>query len=936
MRKIALLALAAPAIVLAQAAHTGTQTVDLAPVLRRIDDTIQRVSVIEAALCANGQGTNCGAPSPTPLPHVTGITPSAGGPGVLLTLTGTNLANPTACQFRASPTAVPILGSVLAGSATSAQCFAPNPIASGSYTVTLVTLAGTDPSPPTVSITTATVDSVAPQAASVVAGDSVQLVATVTTSGTPPPDRSVTWALDTTCASGTVTSSGLFTGVSAGSCVVRATSIVNPLVSGTATVRVTASTGGTSSPPATIQDCQSAYLFDTTDQVSVTVSADTGATIVAMTSWATNFHVPTAPSVTLTATGAGAFGAGVSAFGSPVPTDTGNNGYNQYARIAAAVATTTGSHTVTWTPGLGANEAARALAVCSVGNSGAVGANVAQTSFGGGAPISNIITPNSSGGVVFFAGAENTAATRTWETGTTAVQEMLAPFGVTNLAGYRSGTTRGATITVGTSSPASQLTAVSVALEITSGTGGGSGGGGTTPSVTSVSVSPSAASLYVSGTQQFAANVSAVGGASTGVTWSQTCGAGTGSITTGGRFTAPAVAATCTVTATSTYDSSKHGSATVTVNEPPAGGGGGGSNGTGTTYSPSYVSGITGGGAKPSTSGGTTLSGAAGNCSTDDTDAFRSSAAAAASTGKLIIPAPSGSCYRVTGAIDIPDGVSVIGVDYPTIRMYGARGDGSHIILNVVPSTSPIWITGLHLDGGWDGSSMYASDGSAYSGSGEAAQYSHAINLPNNSNVTVADNLIENTVGDNIYLGGGGGTSNVLIDGNTLKNAFRCAVAFINADRIAVMNSVVIRNGIVWYAMPQTLDFEPNSSGSELVRNVELGYNLFTIDLSPSAVAADISTNGSDSEYSGNLYMVGAASSAGASGNGPWYIHNNGGSYTASTSPHANRLWKNNTSIQPVLSCNDGSGTTAPPVCSASNEGSPLPLLVPFTLASTP
>lgn len=97
------------------------------------------------------------------------------------------------------------------------------------------------------------------------------------------------------------------------------------------------------------------------------------------------------------------------------------------------------------------------------------------------------------------------------------------------------------------------------------GCGGGGGGGTTTesPTITSVSVSCTSASIQTGQTSQCSATVSGTGSYSSGVTWSAT----DGTVTSVGVFT-PSAAGTATVTATSTEDSTKSGSAIVTVSLP--------------------------------------------------------------------------------------------------------------------------------------------------------------------------------------------------------------------------------------------------------------------------------------------------------------------------------------------------------------------------------
>src|ERR1039457_613540 len=86
----------------------------------------------------------------------------------------------------------------------------------------------------------------------------------------------------------------------------------------------------------------------------------------------------------------------------------------------------------------------------------------------------------------------------------------------------------------------------------------------TTP-VVAVSISPTSASMLISGTQQFTAHIT--GTSNTAVTWSTTGG----TVSTNGLYSARATAGTYTVTATSQADTTKSASATVAVTTPVIG-----------------------------------------------------------------------------------------------------------------------------------------------------------------------------------------------------------------------------------------------------------------------------------------------------------------------------------------------------------------------------
>lgn len=90
-----------------------------------------------------------------------------------------------------------------------------------------------------------------------------------------------------------------------------------------------------------------------------------------------------------------------------------------------------------------------------------------------------------------------------------------------------------------------------------------------TPTVTMVSVSPATASVGKGDTESFSATVAGTNSPSQSVTWSVTGGISGTSISPSGVLTVAAgeTASTLTVTATSVFDDSKSGSATVTVTE---------------------------------------------------------------------------------------------------------------------------------------------------------------------------------------------------------------------------------------------------------------------------------------------------------------------------------------------------------------------------------
>ena len=170
-------------------------------------------------------------------------------------------------------------------------------------------------------------------------------------------------------------------------------------------------------------------------------------------------------------------------------------------------------------------------------------------------PVSVSVAP----GTITLFGAQTQLFTPTvLGTGNTAVTWTISPSGtgsITTGGLYTAPATISATQTV-------TVTATSAADNTKFGTAT------VTLSPITVTVAPTTASLFASQTQLFTQTV--LGTSNSSVTWTISP-AGTGSISTGGLYTAPASivsAQTVTVTATSAADNTKFGTATVTLNPP--------------------------------------------------------------------------------------------------------------------------------------------------------------------------------------------------------------------------------------------------------------------------------------------------------------------------------------------------------------------------------
>jgi len=138
-----------------------------------------------------------------------------------------------------------------------------------------------------------------------------------------------------------------------------------------------------------------------------------------------------------------------------------------------------------------------------------------------------------------------TGGTVTWSSSATGTATVNASTGVVTGVAHGQATNQTATITAtGVSNPAQTATCV------------------VTVRAVSVSVSPSTATVGINTTQTFTATVT--GTTNTAVTW--TVSAGTGSINAStGVYTAPSSAGSATVRATSTADSARNGTASVSI-----------------------------------------------------------------------------------------------------------------------------------------------------------------------------------------------------------------------------------------------------------------------------------------------------------------------------------------------------------------------------------
>jgi hypothetical protein len=245
---------------------------------------------------------------------------------------------------------------------------------------------------------------------------------------------------------------------------------------------------------------------------------------------------------------------------------------NGRVQFTATVQGTTTDHAVTWSATIGTVTSTGLYTAPATAGTGVVTAtSVADPTRSASAPVTvaaapgsnpspNPPPPNPAVTSVTISPASATSATSGTLPFTASVQGSTSNKSVTWTASLGSITSSGlytapasaGTATVTAASVADPTKSASATVKVTTTP--------PTPLVTSVTISPNAASSTTGGTLQFTATVQ--GGASDkSVRWN----AALGSITSSGSYTAPSQAGTDTVTAISNADSSKSSSATVNV-----------------------------------------------------------------------------------------------------------------------------------------------------------------------------------------------------------------------------------------------------------------------------------------------------------------------------------------------------------------------------------
>ncbi|WP_162009971.1 Ig-like domain-containing protein [Paenibacillus xylanilyticus] len=388
----------------------------------------------------------------------------------------------------------------------------------GPYTITATsTVDGTKSGSATVTVTSApAVNSVTvtPTNPSVVQGGTEQLTATVDVVGGA--SQSVTWSSSDTNGNVTVDANGLVSvaaNATPGPYTITATSTVDGTKSGSATVTVTSAPAVNS---VTVTPTNPSVVQGGTEQLTATVDVVGGAS--QSVTWSSS---DTNGNVTVDANGL----------------------------VSVAANATPGPYTIT--------------ATSTVDGTKSGSATVTVTS----APAVNSVTVTPTNPSVVQGGAEQLTATVdvvggasqsvTWSSSDTSGNVTVDANGLVSVAA--SATPGPYTITAtstvdGTKSGSATVTVTSA------------------PAVNSVTVTPTNPSVVQGGTEQLTATVDVVGGAAQTVTWSSSDTNGNVTVDANGLVSvaANATPGPYTITATSTVDGTKSGSATVTVTSAPA------------------------------------------------------------------------------------------------------------------------------------------------------------------------------------------------------------------------------------------------------------------------------------------------------------------------------------------------------------------------------
>jgi hypothetical protein len=505
------------------------------------------------------------APAP---PLVSSVTIS---PSTVSAIVGSTL--PFSATVQGTTTNTVVTWTAARGTITAAGVYTA-PSTTGTDTVTATSVADTTksasaaitviaaPANPVVTAVT-----ISPASASALTGATIQFSATVSGTDT---NKSVTWS----AALGTITAAGLYTAsASAGTDTVTATSVADTTKSASASVTVSAPVVNSVkiSPATASVITRGTAQFSATVAGTVTNKSVTWAAQLGTINSSGQYTAPSTPGTdTVTATSvADTTKSGTATVTvstpvvnsvsiSPSPASTITGGTIQFSATVSGTVTNT---SVTWKAALGtitagglytapSTSGTDTVTATSVANTGKFATSMVTVS----TPVVNSVGVSPATASVTTGSTTQFSATVAG-TVTNKSVTWTAALGTITAAGLYT-----APSTAGTDT----ITATSVADTTKSGTATVTV---SAPVVNSVSVSPATASVSTGGTLQFTATVAGTV-TNKSVTWT----AQLGTINSSGLYTAPSNPGTDTVTATSVADTTKSGSAMVTVSNPQSNG----------------------------------------------------------------------------------------------------------------------------------------------------------------------------------------------------------------------------------------------------------------------------------------------------------------------------------------------------------------------------
>ena len=197
--------------------------------------------------------------------------------------------------------------------------------------------------------------------------------------------------------------------------------------------------------------------------------------------------------------------------------------------------------------------------------------------------------------------------------------------------------------------------------------------------------------------------------------------------------------------------------------------------------------------------------GAKGDGVTDDTVALQN----AANSNQVLWFPKTSAFYKTTSVITLKNSVYSNGAE---VRILQDASPGKSVF-RVADSAAQLTIDGFVLNG-------------LYTTGSNANEYSHGISLWSSANVTISNNTIKNSFGDNIYLGRASSAPcrNITINNNILSNPYRNNISLIHTDGVTIRSNTITKT----FDYVGSIDLEPNPDGVGNNKNVTIDNNNIT------------------------------------------------------------------------------------------------------------